>query len=76
MKQAKKERKLDKLSMNIMRLDKQLANTRRAFDELIKLVGNESDAGRTATIKYEYMKNLLNAKRQRYVSEFELLQSK
>lgn len=76
MKQAKKERKLDKLSMNIMRLDKQLANTRRAFDELIKLVGNNSDAGRTATIKYEYMKNLLNAKRQQHVSELELLQSK
>lgn len=76
MKQAKKERKLDKLALKIMRVDKQLANSRRAFGELIKLVGNESDAGRTATIKYEYMKNLLDAKRQQHVSELELLLSK
>lgn len=76
MKQAVKQRKMDKLATKIMQVDKQLANTRRTFDELIKIVGNESNIGRTATIKYEYMKNLLNAKRQQYVSELELLTAK
>lgn len=76
MKQAVKQRKMDKLATKIAQVDKQLDNTRRTFDELIKIVGNDSNIGRTSTIRYEYMKNLLNAKRQQYVSELELLQSK
>ena len=76
MKQAVKQRKMDKLTTKITQVDKQLDNTRRTFDELIRIVGNDSNIGRTSTIRYEYMKNLLNAKRQQYVNELELLQIK
>lgn len=75
MKKSKLQRKLDKELKQIDRVDTHLIKMKDVYDDLIALVDEGSNAARTATIKYEYMKQVLQAKRVQHLAKIQQLRA-